>query len=186
MTAPTIETEHLILRAFRPEDADAYYKAILSDPVALRALPTGRPVPQQRTRSILDSYIDHWDEYGYGLWAVVYREDDTLIGHCGLQKLGNTENIEFTYAITYAYVSGNLPMQAGHAALRYAFGTLRIPEVFAVILPENGAARRVYSRLGMRPGPTLHVYEQRLSSYSILQGDFYPDESHYVIKKDSL
>jgi ribosomal-protein-alanine N-acetyltransferase len=184
MSTPTIETEHLILRPFQPEDADAYYAAVLSDPVTTRALATGRPVPPQRTRSIIENYRDQWEEWGYGLWAVILREDDRLIGHCGLQKLGDTQNLELTYAIKHPYVTSDLPIEAAHAALRYVFETLHVPEVFGLVLPENGPARRVYDRLGMRPGPAIHAYGQRLGSYRILQGDFYPDETYYKVRED--
>jgi RimJ/RimL family protein N-acetyltransferase len=184
MSAPTIETEHLILRPFQLEDADAYYAAVLSDPVTTRALPTGRPVPPQRTRSIIENYRDQWDEWRYGLWAVILREDGQLIGHCGLQKMGDTQNVELTYAIKHPYVTGDLPVKAAHASLRYAFETLRIPEVYGLILPENGPARRVYDRVGMKPGPAIHAYGQRLGSYRILQGDFYPDNTPYAVRGD--
>jgi ribosomal-protein-alanine N-acetyltransferase len=184
MSVPTIETEHLSLRPFQPEDADAYYAAVLSDPVTTRSIPTGRPVPPQRTPSIIENYIDQWEEWGYGLWAVILRENNLLIGHCGFQKVGTSQYVDLTYAIQHPQVTGDLPVEAGHAGLRYAFGTLRLPEVYGLILPENGPARRVYDRLGMRPGPPLHAYGQRLGSYRILQGDFYPDDSYFAVRGD--
>ncbi|HLV33480.1 MAG TPA: GNAT family N-acetyltransferase [Spirillospora sp.] len=183
MSAPTIETEHLILRPFLAEDADAYYEAVLSDPVTTRAIPTGRPVPPQRVPSIIENYKDQWDEWGYGLWAVILREDGQLIGHCGLQRLGDTQYVELTYAIKHPYVTGDLPVEAANASLRYAFEILKMPEVYGLILPENGPARRVYDRVGMKPGPALHAYGQRLGSYRILQGDFYPDDTHFTVRK---
>jgi ribosomal-protein-alanine N-acetyltransferase len=182
MNAPTLDTEHLILRPFQPQDADAYYAAVLSDPVTARALPTGRPVPAQRAGPIIGNYGDQWDEWGYGVWAVIVREDALLIGHCGLQKLGDTEHVELTYAIQHPHVMGDLPVEAAQASLRYAFETLRIPEVYGLVLPENGPVRRVYDRLGMRPGPPIHAYGQRLGSYRILQGDFYPDDTRYEVR----
>lgn len=182
MTPPTIETENLILRPFQADDAEDYSTAVLSNAVTAQALPTGKPVPPQRARSIIAGYEDHWDEFGYGLLAVIHREDDMLIGHCGLQKLGDTDNVELTYAIKQPYVAGDLPLEATYACLRYAFGTLHLEEVFAVILPENGIARRIYTRLGMRPGPTLHVYNHHVPSYKIFHGDFLPDNSPYHVR----
>jgi RimJ/RimL family protein N-acetyltransferase len=182
MSAPTIETEHLLLRPFTPTDADAYARAVLSNPQTARALPTRRPVPAQRARAIIDTISDHWDEFGYGLWAVIHKADQKLIGHCGLQRLGETNRVELTYAIEPDYVGAGLPLEATYAALRYGFETLQIPEIVAVILPENGAAGRVYSRLGMRSGPNIHVYEQRLPVYTMMQGDFLPDQSYYAVR----
>ncbi len=185
MTIPTLETEHLVLRPFQAGDADAYAETVLSNPVTARALPTGRPVPPQRARSIIDTINDHWEEMGYGLWAVIYKAENKLIGHCGLQRLGESARVELTYALEPEYVAGTLPLEAAYAALRYGFETLKLPEIIAVILPENGAAQRIYSRLGMRPGSTVHVYEQHIPSFSMLQGDFLPNDTPYLLRGNS-
>ena len=185
MTAPTIDTAHLCLRPFTPDDAEAYYEAVLSDPVTTRALPTGRPTPPQRARSILESYIDHWDEYGYGLWAVINREGGQMIGHSGLQRLDDTANVEVTYAIRHPYVTGDLPVEAVYASLRYGYETLELLEILAPILPDNEVARRVYNQLGMRPGPTIHAYGTYLPTMTLSRGDFQIDDSPYALRGDS-
>ena len=170
-TAPTLETASLILRAFAPEDAEAYYSAVLSNPQAVRALPTGRPVPRQRVDSIIDSINSHWADYGFGLWAVTL--EDVLIGHVGLQHLDRKLHIEFTYAFTPSHTGGPLPIEAGHAALTYGFETLRMEQILGVVLPENKGVKRVYNRLGMRPQRRdVHAYDMYLPCYSIRQGDF--------------
>lgn len=181
MSIPTIQTEHLWLRPFKPQDANAYADAVLSNPVTARALPTGKPVPPQRARSIIETINDHWEELGYGLWAVILQTDNRLIGHCGLQRLGESSRIELTYAIQPEYVAGSLPLEAAYAALRFGFETLHLPEIIAVILPSNSPAQRVYTRLGMRPGANVHVYEQHLPSFSMIQGDFMPNETPYIL-----
>lgn len=182
MTKPaTIETENLILRPFQPEDADAYYEAILSSEVAMRALPTGRPVPPQRAPKIIEGYSDVWDENGYGLWAVIHKQTRHLIGHCGFQPLDQKPSIELTYAFTPETIASDLPIEAVRACLRYAFETLLITEVVAVILPGNEGARRVYTRVGMQPQGKVHAYDQHLPYYTFYQGDFIVDKAPYKL-----
>jgi ribosomal-protein-alanine N-acetyltransferase len=181
MNIPTIETAHLILRPFTPDDAEAYAAAVLTNPQAARALPTGRPVPPQRAPSIIADYNEHWDEFNLGLWAVILKASGALIGHCGLRQLGHKPGIELAFAFTPAHAGGDLPLEAAFASLRYGFETCRLAEILAVVLPENTAVRRVYERLGMRPGPQLHVYDQHLPGYVIQQGDFlYPNVPYHL------
>ena len=180
-SAPTIETEHLILRPFTPDDAGAYYKAVLSQPGVMRALPTGRPVPQQRARPIVESYGEAWATFGYGLLAVIHKETGELFGHCGLQPLDRKPSIELSFAITPPYTDTDLPYEAAYACLRYAFETLLMNEILAVVLPGNDAARRVYIRLGMRARGKVHAYDQYLPYFSLYQGDFIVDKSPYTL-----
>ena len=181
MTAPTIKTENLILRPFQPDDAEAYYETVLSNETVMQALPSGRPVPQQRTPGIIRGYIDQWEEHGYGLWAVILQATGQMIGHCGLQPLDQKSAIELTYAFEPGSASGDLPIEAVRACLRYAFETLLMMEVVAVILPQNEGARRVYSRVGMSPRGDVHAYNQHLPYYTFYQGDFIVDKSPYHI-----
>jgi ribosomal-protein-alanine N-acetyltransferase len=183
MNPPTIETDHLILRPFDPADADAYYEAVLSDPTTMRALPTGRPVPPQRARSIVAGHIDHWDEFGYGLWAVIEQASGQLIGHCGFQPLDQKPAVTLTYAIKSLDDSDDLPIEAARACLRYAFESLSIVEVVAVVLSGNTPARRTYHRLGMRSQGKIHAYEEYLPFFTMNRGDFLPDESRYVVTR---
>ncbi len=170
-TAPTLETASLILRAFAPEDAEAYYTAVLSNPQAVRALPTGRPAPRQRVDSIIDSINSHWAEHGFGLWAVTL--EDVLIGHAGLQHLDRKTQIEFAYAFHPSHTASDLPVEAGRAVLTYGFETLRMDQILGVVLPQNPGAKRVYNRLGMRPQRRdIRAYDLYLHCYSIRQGDF--------------
>jgi len=184
MNPPTIETDHLILRPFAPEDAAAYYEAVLSNPVMVRALPTGRPVPRPRARSIVSGYIDHWNEFGYGLWAVIERVSDRLLGHCGFQRLDQKPSVSLTYAINAPGDSSGLAVEAARACLRYAFETLGIIEVVAVVLPGNSPARPVYRRLGMRQRGKTHAYNEYLPFFVLNRGDFLPDDSRYHVTGD--
>ena len=181
MNPPTIETDHLILRPFVTEDANAYYEAVLSDPTTMRGLPTGRPVPPQRARSIVAGHIDHWDDFGYGLWAVVEQTGGQLIGHCGFQQLDQKPAIMLTCAIKAPYSNSDLPIEAARACLRYGFDSLAMTEVVAIVLPGNTSAQHFYSRLGMQSQGKTHAYDAHLPFYTLHQGDFLPDDSRYIV-----
>lgn len=178
---PTIQTQRLILRPFALADAVNYHRLILADEQTMRWLPIGKPVPRARTESIIKGILDQWQDHGYGLWAVIDQESDKLIGHCGLQPLDNTHEIELTCAIAKAYRRNGLATEAGRACIRYAFETQNLQRIVAVCPPENQPAQRLIAKLGLKAEKKAHVYDSYLPLYAIARGDFKPDESAYSL-----
>ena len=76
-----IKTENLLLREFTHEDFPALFE-ILSDPETMRHYP--KPFDENRTKDWIEWNLQNYEEYGFGLWAVVLRETDEFIGDCGL------------------------------------------------------------------------------------------------------
>ena len=93
---PVFETRRLRLRGFTNDDLDAL-AAIYADPDVMRYMPGGKPVPRERVAASLRRMIDHWQEHGFGLWAVEDKESGRLIGRCGLVHLDNTPEVEVGY-----------------------------------------------------------------------------------------
>src|SRR5690242_19212076 len=78
------ETERLLLRPPRLEDADAFAE-LNTDPEVMRFIsPTGALV-RAESDLLLRRLIDHWDEHGFGLWMAELRESGGPIGFVGLQ-----------------------------------------------------------------------------------------------------
>jgi RimJ/RimL family protein N-acetyltransferase len=94
---PTIDTDRLRLRPFVLGDVDAYHQAITADPDVMRYLPGGVPRPRERAADMLRRFMGHWAQHGMGLWAV--EHEGALIGHCGLQMVPDTTQVEVAYAL---------------------------------------------------------------------------------------
>jgi RimJ/RimL family protein N-acetyltransferase len=168
MTIPVIQTDSLTLRPFTLDDTQAYYESILSDPAMMQSMPTGYPVPPQRTTAIITGINEHWETHGFGLWAVAEARTNHFLGHCGLQIMGHTTHIELTFALRQA------AYEAAGAALRYAFETRNFPEILGIVYPKDRQAQPVYQRLGMRFWRKVHVYEQHLPCYRLNRQVFVP------------
>src|SRR6185437_8555515 len=81
----TIETDRLLLRPFTGGDLDAIY-SVLNRPAVWQYDP-GKPRSYDETRDVVQRWIADFEHHGFGRFAVVLRETDTLIGYCGLQWL---------------------------------------------------------------------------------------------------
>ena len=58
-------------------------------------------------RELIEWNLQNYEEYGFGLWAVVLRETDEFIGDCGL-TIQNIDG-EFLPEIGYHIHNSNFP-----------------------------------------------------------------------------
>lgn len=91
-----IETPRLRLRQFTPNDFDHLCR-LYSNPDLMRYIGKGIRTKNE-TQAALSSMIKHY-EHEFGMWAVIYKDDDTLIGRCGLCFLDNTLEVELGYLL---------------------------------------------------------------------------------------
>ena len=140
-----LETERLLLRQFRPEDAEAHHRQIGSDAAvtwdgSVRAL--------DETRARIEGYLETWRERGYGMWAIIDKETGELRGHAGLQPLEETGEVELAYYLGRAAWGRGFATEAGAAAVRFGFDEVGLERILAVVRPENAASQRVLTKLG--------------------------------------
>ena len=176
---PRIHTEHVLVRHFTPADDADWARAVLTNPVTMRALPAGRPAPRQRAAGILADYAGHWQAHGHGQWAVVLRATGALIGQAGLQRVDSGPRVELGIALRPPHGRGDLPREAAQAVLRHGFEVAGLPEVMAVVLPGQGETRRLWRQLGLQARGRVHLHERRLPLFTLRRGDFVHDEGTY-------
>lgn len=179
---PEVETERLLLRRFRPEDADEMYERIWTDADVMRFVqPDGWPHPRAESVAFLGRINAFFDEHGFGQWAVEHKRDGRLLGYCGLKFLEKTPEVELLYGIDKDYWKRGLVTEAACATLRYGFEEARLEYIVAVALPENAGSCRVMQKSGMNyEGPARH-YNYDVVRYILRREDFKPGGGMYVI-----
>jgi ribosomal-protein-alanine N-acetyltransferase len=176
-----IETARLRLRHFSLDDIDAYYEAIISDGDVMRYLPAGEARPKDYAERFIRHFLDHWAKYGFGMWAVILKADTTFIGHCGLNTIPNSTEIEVAYALAKPYWGQGLASEGARAALRYGFETVGLEQIVAVAIPENIASRKVMTKIGMTYEGIKPVYDTELPYYTLRREQFQPGDAPYKI-----
>jgi RimJ/RimL family protein N-acetyltransferase len=76
-----IETERLILRTWKEEDAEAYFQ-INQDPKVIEFL--RGPLTMEQVKEFILMANIHADKHDYTLWATCLKETGELIGFIGL------------------------------------------------------------------------------------------------------
>lgn len=99
----------------------------------------------------LDKQISRYEKFGFGLWAVILKETDEMIGQCGLsmQPWKDREVLEVGYLFQRQYWHNGYAIEAANACKEYAFEVLDASEVCSIIRDTNTASRNVAIRNGM-------------------------------------
>ncbi len=99
----------------------------------------------------LDRQLRRYRDDKVGLWAVVLKENNTMIGQCGLtvQPWKERKLLEVGYLFEKSCWHCGYASEAAQACRDYAFETLHAAEVYSMIRATNAASRRVAERNGM-------------------------------------
>jgi len=144
-----LETERLSLREITADDLDDLLE-IWGDPEAMRLFP--RTFDHQAMREWIERNQRRYEEHGHGLWAVILRSEQKLVGDCGLavQEVGGVEELEVGYHFNRKYWGRGYATEAARACMDYAFERLGRHRIISMVRPENAPSRRVAEQNGLR------------------------------------
>ncbi|MEG1880090.1 MAG: GNAT family N-acetyltransferase [Oscillospiraceae bacterium] len=143
-----LETDRLILREMTQDDLLALCK-ILQDKDVMYAYE--HAFSDEETQLWLDRQLERYENYGFGLWAVILKETNEMIGQCGLtmQSVGECEVLEVGYLFQKDFWHNGYATEAAIACKNYAFEKLNKNEVYSIIRDNNIASQNVAKRNGM-------------------------------------
>lgn len=160
-----IETERIILRHFTTQDTDKLAE-IYSDPVTMRFL---RTRTYQETIQNLDWIFKCYEKYGFGLWAAIAKENNTLIGRCGLiaQNVDETRETEIAYMFSRHYWGKGLGTEAACGVRDYGFNELGYNRLISLIDPDNLASQKVALKTGLTYEKDTFIDGKKVRIYAI-------------------
>ncbi len=174
-----IETARLVLRQFMPGDLEDLH-AIFSDPDVTRYLPSGRPLPKDKTEAALGRYMHQWAQHGFGLWAAVHKQDRRLIGFGGLMHLDGTPEVEVAYTLAKAFWGQGLATEIAQASIHYGFQVLGLDHIAGITAPANLASQRVLAKAGLKYERDARFYNLDVRYHAIRYQDWRPDDSAFL------
>lgn len=106
---------------------------------------------EEEVQGWLDRQRMRYQKLGFGLWAVVLKESNEMIGQCGLtmQPWKEEEVLEIGYLFQRTFWHKGYAAEAARGCKKYAFEVLKAKEVCSIIRDTNTASRRVALRNGM-------------------------------------
>ena len=149
MTKTIIETKRLRLRPFTLLDVEPFSE-ICADENVMRYIGGGAH-DVAKTRENIISWISHFEQKGFGLMALIHKEDNKLVGFCGLmpQTVDGKDYIELGYRLAQDYWGKGLATESAQAVRAYAFNELGLNELISIIHHENIQSMKVAKNVGM-------------------------------------
>jgi RimJ/RimL family protein N-acetyltransferase len=144
-----VRTERLVLRRWRDEDRAAYV-AMNQDPAVMEFMQG--LTPPDVSNGFIDKIEAHWDEHGWGLWAVEVPGVAPFVGFTGLWPATHVlgyESREVGWRLARGHWGHGYATEAAREALRFGFRDLGFDEIVSFTVPENRRSRAVMERIGL-------------------------------------
>ena len=178
MPVSTVQTEHLLLRAFTLSDA-ARVKELAG---AFEIADTTGHMPHP----YLDGMAEEWisgqaDEFRDGdaaTFAITLRDKGELMGAIGLTIQSHHHRAEMGYWLGVPYWNRGYMSEAARAVIEYGFEQLHLNRIYSSYFPRNPASGRVMQKAGMKYEGALREHFVRwtkpedLVYYSILKSEW--------------
>lgn len=146
-----VETKRLQLRPVTETDAQMLF-SIYGDPATNQFNPAGPYPSLQHAETVLERWLTHWRDKGFGNWAIALRENpEQIIGFGGLSISRYADitinNLGYRFA-TDAWGKG-LATEFSLSAVHYGFETLGLSEISAVVRGNHLASQKVLMKTGL-------------------------------------
>jgi RimJ/RimL family protein N-acetyltransferase len=159
---PERRTARLLLRGFRGDDLGPL-AALNADPVVMEHLPG--PMTLQDSAAQLARFRQHWEEHGFGWWAVEVPGVAPFIGWVGLARprfeAHFTPCVEIGWRLAAAHWNQGYATEGAREGLRFGWelGAPRLEEVVAFTVPRERslAPGDGEARHAPRPGGRLRA-----------------------------
>lgn len=163
----TLETKRLLLRPMLATDLDALH-LIFTDPKVMASF-GGELFNREQMGHWLQRNLEHQSQFGYGLFSVVLKTDQIVIGDCGLEQMDvdGQAIAELGYDFRSAYWNQGFATEAAIAVRGYAFDVLQLPQLISLIRVGNIASKRVAEKVGMKCISEFERYGNRYWKYAL-------------------
>jgi RimJ/RimL family protein N-acetyltransferase len=144
------QTDRLILIRPQARDFDRYYE-IHSDPETNLFNPSG-PMNLDKAKASFAVMTAHWDEHGFGTWAIKEKGAATIIGFGGLsyRMYGDELKLNLGYRFDKNFWGKGYATELASYAISYGFSELPIDKIFAIVRPKHTVSIKVLEKCNMQ------------------------------------
>ena len=140
-------TERMILRRYRPEDADDLYRYLGTDPAMYEYSGWNPYATTEMARETVQGFINRYDDERTYSW--VMDIDDVIVGTIGAYDY-HDDRIEVGFSVVPGWQGRGLATAALRKVLEYLTENEGISCVTAWCAAENTGSRKVLEKAGMR------------------------------------
>ena len=149
-----LRTDRLLLRRWQPTDRPAFAD-LNADLRVMEHFP--RVLTPAESDELVDRIEQHFNEYGFGLWAVEVPGITQFAGFVGLAtprfEAHFTPCVEVGWRLAVEHWGSGYATEGARAAVAFGFEKLGLDEIVSFTVPENHRSRSVMERIGMAHNP---------------------------------
>jgi len=147
------ETPRLIFRELQAEDAASMFE-LDSNAEVHRYLGNTPVQSKEESEKVIQFIRKQYVDNGVGRWALIEKESGEFVGWAGLKLMkeeinGHSDFYDLGYRLIPRYWGKGYATEAGKALVKYAFETLKVKNVFAIVDAENAASIKVLQKAGL-------------------------------------
>lgn len=175
---PTIDTERLELRPFTLGDAPKVQRLAGDRDIASTTCNIPHPYEDGMAEEWIGTNRERFDRGELVNFAIVHRQEGSLLGAVGLTIDKRSERAELGYWIGKPYWNQGYCTEAAQAVLRYGFEVLGLNRIHATHFTRNPASGRVMQRIGMKHEGCLRQDFKKwdqfedMEAYGILRSEY--------------
>lgn len=141
-------TEHLVLRRYRPDDAEQLYEYLGKDPEMQKYSGWNPYATPEMARETVQRFIESYgDEHSYS-WVMDVNGDDVVVGTIGAYDYSDG-CIEVGFSVIPGWQGRGFATEALQKVLEYLTENEGIGCITAWCAAENSASKRVLEKAGM-------------------------------------
>ncbi len=163
------ESKRVVCRLLTSDDVGDVAK-ILSDPEVMRYMKNKKPFSYEETKHYIQHYaFDSYKKHGYGLYAVIYKQTNQLIGMTGVKCADDLgESMVTLSGVCDKKLWGKgIGTEVLLAMRDYAFNTLGINRLWSTVYLNNTASKKVQHALGMKLVKTVKYNDLPVDVYCL-------------------
>jgi ribosomal-protein-alanine N-acetyltransferase len=146
-----LETPRLLLRRWRDEDRDPF-AALNADPDVMEHFVA--PLSRDESDDFVDRIEAHFEQHGWGLWAVEVKATGQFAGFVGLWPPNWAPSLtEVGWRLGREHWGHGYATEGARAAVEDGFDRLGLDEIVSFTTVGNIRSQRVMQKLGMTRDP---------------------------------
>ncbi|HEY1045463.1 MAG TPA: GNAT family N-acetyltransferase [Bacteroidia bacterium] len=141
------ETERLLLREMTEHDAENAYNLNI-DPEVLKFTGDEPFDSVDAAKEFLKAY-KHYEQYGFGRWAVILKSTGEYLGWCGLKYTPELDEFDLGYRLSKKHWGQGYATEASIVALKLGFNQFNMKQIVGRVMQGNTASSNVLKKVGM-------------------------------------
>lgn len=152
----TIETEHLILRAFQLDDAGDAYRNWTSDEKVTEFLTWPVHADISVTKQVIGEWVEQYKRSDFYQWAIVLKEINASVGSISaIIKNEKTSTVNIGYCIGSQWWHQGITSEAFRTVIDFLFREVDVNRIEAKHDPNNPYSGGVMKKCGLKHEGTL-------------------------------